>query len=170
MAGEIESGPNRNPLTLLFSILLIVWAIPVLVIYWIISSNPLQKAVKIAVLLMSTGTGTMYFLYNRDQFPSIADTCTWVSQKHHCATYKPVFPRFLKVGNCVSIFCKRSNLPSLPRGRAEFNPLPILRRLVCFCRYLCRYGSKSGARPINPCKSLFFRAFKASPPLPLQSL
>ena len=77
MAGEIESGPNRNPLTLLFSILLIVWAIPVLVIYWIISPNPPQKAVKIAVLLMSTGTGTMYFLYNRDQFPSIADKVTY---------------------------------------------------------------------------------------------
>jgi hypothetical protein len=53
-------------------ILLVLWAAPALIIFWLTHPSPLRISLDVCVFLMSTEITALYFFGNKDAFPSVA--------------------------------------------------------------------------------------------------
>ena len=73
-------GPNPFlQLVLVFGVLMIVWAIPAWIIYSVLQPEYPKRALKISVFLLTTGSGILYYIHNKEKLPSIADKITYFS-------------------------------------------------------------------------------------------
>ena len=61
----------------IFGIMCAVWALPALIIYWTLNPESPKRAIKICALLIGIAFSILYFLANREKFPSIADKVTF---------------------------------------------------------------------------------------------
>jgi hypothetical protein len=68
-------GPSETiqAILSLVAILLFLWAIPALIIYWIVNPANLKKAIKIGVFFSSSALSVFFYLSNRKLFRSPAD-------------------------------------------------------------------------------------------------
>jgi len=64
-------NPYIGVLVTLSGMLIILWVLPAFIINLSTTSETSDKYISLSVLLMSTGTCTAYFFYNRDQFTNI---------------------------------------------------------------------------------------------------
>ena len=63
----------------IFGLMCAFWALPALVIYWHLNPQYPKNAIKIFALLIGIAFSTLYFLANREKFPSIADKVTFLT-------------------------------------------------------------------------------------------
>ena len=61
----------------IFGVMCAVWALPALIIYWTLNPDYPKRAIKIFALLIGIASSLLYFLANRDKFPSVADKVTF---------------------------------------------------------------------------------------------
>lgn len=61
----------------IFAMMCAVWAIPALIIYRSLNPETPKKAIIIFSVLIGTTSSILYFLANREKFPSIADKITF---------------------------------------------------------------------------------------------
>ena len=59
-----------------FGLMCAVWALPALIIYWYLNPEYPKRAIKICALLIGIASSCLYFLANREKFPSVADKVT----------------------------------------------------------------------------------------------
>jgi hypothetical protein len=63
----------------LVAILLFLWALPALILYWMINPNNLKKAIRIGVFLSSASLSLVFYLSNKKMFKSPADIVSFFS-------------------------------------------------------------------------------------------
>ena len=67
------SFPYIGVLVTISGLLFALWAVPALIMYWLLHPGPTETLLKFMVLLLTAGTAVQYFLSNKDQFPSGKD-------------------------------------------------------------------------------------------------
>src|SRR3989339_1432067 len=65
--------------TFLLSIILLITAVPALIIYWLVNPSNIKKGIQIAVFCVVGISGVLYYIKNRDKFPTAADKITYFS-------------------------------------------------------------------------------------------
>ena len=61
----------------IFGMMCAVWAVPALIINWHLNPETPKRAIKIFALLIGIAVALLYFLANREKFPSVADKVTF---------------------------------------------------------------------------------------------
>ena len=71
--------PKQHTTFVILPISFICFSIPCFIIYFFILLFPLRQSMQIAVFLLSTGISIIYFMANKDKFPSLPDKVTFFS-------------------------------------------------------------------------------------------
>ena len=66
-------NPYIGALGTILALLFVFLAVPALIIYLAIHPNPPGTSLKIGAFFLSTGIGILYYFFNKDKFPSLAD-------------------------------------------------------------------------------------------------
>jgi hypothetical protein len=74
-------GPSETiqAILSLVAVLLFLWALPALILYWMINPDNLKKAIRIGVFLSSSSLSLVFYLSNKKRFRSPADIVSFFS-------------------------------------------------------------------------------------------
>lgn len=71
--GEGGAGNDINPYLVLLSVLAILWAAPMVIIYWRLNPANIKKAIQVTSLILGLCTGIIYYWARKEDFKTTAE-------------------------------------------------------------------------------------------------